>query len=194
VIDWPDNSNPREETMVQTTKVLTTLATLLMLTTFAQLACAQPTPTTIAFPMIGVGFNQFLQLNVITFPPNPCAITVGVLGPEGEVIVAFEEGSPDKPVILGNQVSFVPQRNESSFVVLDREVRREKFICLVLTAAPKKNFETVLSATKIISFISLHICAPMETLFCFIVSFCKDCGRLCPTDNVRGKRTCAAFD
>ena len=103
---------------MQTTKVLTTLAALVALSGFAELGYAQPVPTTIAFPMIGVGFNQFLQLNVISFPPNPCVITVGVLGPKGEVIVAFEEGSPDRPLIVGNQVSFVPQRKEIRPVVI----------------------------------------------------------------------------
>jgi hypothetical protein len=104
--------------MAQNMKILTTFAGLLAFNGFVELAHAQPAPTTIAFPMIGVGFKQFLQLNVITFPPNPCAITVGVFGSKGEVIVAFEDGSPDRPLIVGNQVSSFPQRKEIRPVVI----------------------------------------------------------------------------
>ena len=47
-------------------KVPTALAGLLALAACTGLAHAQPAPTsTIAFPMIGIGFNQTLQVNVV---------------------------------------------------------------------------------------------------------------------------------
>ena len=94
-------------------KVPTALAGLLALAACTGLAHAQPAPTsTIAFPMIGIGFNQTLQVNVVLHPPQPCIITVTVYSDGGEVIVAFEQGDPDKPLQLGNVVSSFPQRIE----------------------------------------------------------------------------------
>ena len=94
-------------------KLPNTLAGLLVAAGYAGFAHAQPAPTsTIAFPMIGIGFNQTLQVNVVLHPPQPCIITVTVYSDGGEVIVAFEQGDPDKPLRLGNVVSSFPQRIE----------------------------------------------------------------------------------
>jgi hypothetical protein len=62
--------------------------------------------------MIGIGFNQTLQVNVVQHPPQPCKVLVTVYSDEGEVLVAFEEGDPSKPLQLGNVVSSFPQRIE----------------------------------------------------------------------------------
>ena len=94
-------------------KVPAALTGLLALAACTDLAYAQSAPTaTIAFPMMGIGFDQKLQVNVITFPPNPCAVLVTFYSAAGEVIVAFEQGDPDKPLRLGNVVSSFPQRME----------------------------------------------------------------------------------
>ena len=83
-------------------KLPATLAGLLALA--AGFAHAQSDPTAVEFPMMGIGFDQTLQVNVITFPPNPCAVLVTVYSAADEVIVAFEQGDPDKPLRLGNLV------------------------------------------------------------------------------------------
>jgi hypothetical protein len=104
-----------EEATMQKRKVSTAVAGLLALAACTDLAHAQSAPsptTTIAFPMIGIGFNQTLQVNVITYPPNPCAVLVSVYSATGEVIVSFEEGDPGKPLQLGNVVSSFPHRME----------------------------------------------------------------------------------
>ena len=89
------------------------MAGLLVAAGYAGFAHAQPAPTsTIAFPMIGIGFNQTLQVNVVLHPPQPWIVTVTVYSDGGEVIVAFEQGDPDKPLRLGNVVSSFPQRME----------------------------------------------------------------------------------
>jgi hypothetical protein len=93
-------------------KVPAALAGLLALAACTGLARAQPAPTsTIAFPMIGIGFNQTLQV-VVLHPPQPCMVTVTVYSEGGEVIVAFEQGDPDKPLQLDNVVSSFPHRAE----------------------------------------------------------------------------------
>jgi hypothetical protein len=93
-------------------KFSTAVAGVLALAVCTGLAHAQSDPTAVEFPIIGIGFNQTLQVNVITFPPNPCAILVTVYSATGEVIIAFEEGDPDKPLQLGKLVSSFPQRAE----------------------------------------------------------------------------------
>jgi hypothetical protein len=83
---------------------------LLALAACTGLAHAQSDPTAVEFPMIGIGFDQTLQVNV--FPSGPCRVTVTVYSATGEVIIAFEEGNPDKPLQLGKLVSSFPQRAE----------------------------------------------------------------------------------
>jgi len=50
-------------------------------------------------------------------------------------------------------------------------------------AAPKK-LQDEPSATKIISFISFHVYALIQTLFYLTLTRCKERGRLYPTDNL----------
>jgi hypothetical protein len=68
--------------MVQKTKVLTTCATLLVLNGFIGVAHGQVAPSnTIEFPMVGIGFGQTFQLDVITF--NPCGLQLAILDSNG---------------------------------------------------------------------------------------------------------------
>jgi hypothetical protein len=99
------HANRTEGNMPQR-KILKTLGGLLVFAACADFVYAQSAPGgTIAFPMVGIGFGQTLQVNVIGHPPNPCTPTIFVYGQGGEVIVAFEEGDPDKPLLLGSTVS-----------------------------------------------------------------------------------------
>ena len=91
-------------------RVPATLTGLLALAACTDFAHAQSDPTAVEFPMIGIGFDQTLQVNV--FPSGPCRVTVTVYSATGEVIIAFEEGDPDKPLQLGNVVSAFPHRVE----------------------------------------------------------------------------------
>jgi hypothetical protein len=72
--------------MEQKTRTLTTLATLLIVNGFIELAHAQSPPSsTIQFPMIGVAVNQTLRLNVISF--NPCTLQLAILDSDGTTVV-----------------------------------------------------------------------------------------------------------
>ena len=81
--------------MEQKRKLPTALAGLLAFAACTSFAHAQSDPTAVEFPMIGIGFNQTLQVNVVLHPPQPCMVTVTVYSAGGEVIVAFEQGDPD---------------------------------------------------------------------------------------------------
>jgi hypothetical protein len=93
-------------------RVPATLAGLFALAACTGFAHAQSDPTAVEFPMIGIGFDQTLQVNVLQHPPQPCMVLVTVYSDEGEVLVAFEQGDPDKPLQFGKVVSFFPQRME----------------------------------------------------------------------------------
>jgi hypothetical protein len=93
-------------------RVPATLTGLLALAACTDFAHAQSDPTAVEFPMIGIGFDQTVQVNVLQHPPQPCKVLVTVYTDEGEVLVAFEQGDPDKPLQFGKVVSFFPQRIE----------------------------------------------------------------------------------
>jgi hypothetical protein len=61
-------------------KILTTLAGLAMFS--AGFAHAQSDPTAVEFPMIGVGFNQTFQINVVSF--SQCEVQLAILDSNGE--------------------------------------------------------------------------------------------------------------
>ena len=78
--------------MVETTKVLTTLATLLALNSFIEPAHAQSAPSsTIEFPMVGIGFGQTYQLNIISF--NPCGLQLTIFDSMGTTVKQFVPGN-----------------------------------------------------------------------------------------------------
>ena len=93
-------------------KTVTTLVGLLMFAAWGGLARAQSDPTAVEFPMIGIGFDQTLQVNLVNHQPNPCTPTIIVYGQNGEVLVTFEQGDPDRPLQLGHLVSSFPKRVE----------------------------------------------------------------------------------
>jgi hypothetical protein len=93
-------------------KIVTTLVGLLMFAAWGGLAHAQSDPTAVEFPMIGIGFDQTLQVNVVIHPPQPCTPTIIVYGQDGGVLVTFVQGDPDKPLLLRHLVSSFPKRVE----------------------------------------------------------------------------------
>jgi hypothetical protein len=109
-VEASPESELHEEATMQKRKLSTAVAGLLALAACTGLAHGQSDPTAVEFPMIGIGFDQTLQVNV--FPSGPCRVTVTVYSATGEVIIAFEEGDPDKPLQLGKLVSSFPQRAE----------------------------------------------------------------------------------
>ena len=56
---------------MQKRKLSTAVAGLLALAACTGLAHGQSDPTAVEFPMIGIGFNQTLQVNVVQHPPQP---------------------------------------------------------------------------------------------------------------------------
>jgi hypothetical protein len=110
--------------MAQKMKILTALAGLVVLNGFTGFAYAQSTApsSAIEFPMIGMGFNQTFQLNVIVFPNGPCKITLAILDSAGATIASqtSEGGSGNTTYTalpVTNQVSAFPQRKQVHGVV-----------------------------------------------------------------------------
>jgi hypothetical protein len=95
---------------------LTTLAGLIALNGFIGSAHAQSDPTAVEFPMVGIGFNQTYQLNVVAF--NPCAIQITILDSAGTPVKQFRPGNPTfGSITFGHGVSAFPQRKELHGVV-----------------------------------------------------------------------------
>lgn len=103
--------------MVQKSKTLTTLATLLALSGFTEPAHAQSAPSsTIEFPMVGIGFGQTFQLNVVSF--NPCDLQLAVLDSDGTTVKVFRPGRPTfGDITFANAVSRFPRRKQLHGVV-----------------------------------------------------------------------------
>jgi hypothetical protein len=82
--------------MRQKMKILTTTVGLLTLNGFTGLAHAQlaPPTSTIAFPMVGIGFNQTLQLNVISLPSGPCRMQLAIFDSNGATVASGSVGPP----------------------------------------------------------------------------------------------------
>ena len=74
-------------------KILATLAGLVAFNGFTGLARAQSDPTAVEFPMIGVGFNQTFQLNVVSV--NSCQVQFAILDSNGVTLVTGSGGGPD---------------------------------------------------------------------------------------------------
>jgi hypothetical protein len=101
-------------------KILTALAGVVAFNGFMGLAHAQSDPTAVEFPMIGVGFNQTLQLNVISLPNSPCAMQLAIFDSNGATVASGSVPPPETLTITygkikfdyKNQVSGFPQRKE----------------------------------------------------------------------------------
>jgi hypothetical protein len=81
------------------------------------LAHAQAPPTTIAFPMVGIGFGQTFRLNVISF--NPCLLDLTIYDRNGVALVNGSFPPQSFKITFGtvkqnyvNQVSSFPNRAE----------------------------------------------------------------------------------
>jgi hypothetical protein len=75
---------------------------------FAGLAhAAPPLPFTLPFPMMGIGFNQTLQLNVVAWPGASCDITFAIFDRNGTTVTSGKLAPPATGVAYANlQVAY----------------------------------------------------------------------------------------
>jgi hypothetical protein len=74
---------------------------------FTGLAHAQSDPTAVEFPMIGVGFNQTFQLNVVSF--NPCLVQLAILDANGMTLGVQSGGGSDQIGRVKVRFPFFPE-------------------------------------------------------------------------------------
>jgi hypothetical protein len=101
--------------MEQNRRVPTTLAGLLALAACTGFAHAQSDPTAVEFPMIGVGFNQTFQLNVVSV--NPCEVQLAILDGNGTTLRKLIGRLRFQSISITNQVSAFPLRKELHAIV-----------------------------------------------------------------------------
>jgi hypothetical protein len=101
--------------MEQKRKVPTALAGLLAFAACTGFAHAQSDPTAVEFPMIGVGFNQTFQLNVVSV--NPCEVQLAILDSNGTTLRKLIGRLRFQSISITNQVSAFPLRKELQAIV-----------------------------------------------------------------------------
>lgn len=116
-------------------KILTTLGGLLAFTAFTGLAHAQSDPTAVEFPMIGIGFEQTLQLNVISLPGSPCAQQLVIFDSNGATVASGSFPPPETLSITYNSIKF-DYKNQVSGFPRRKEFRPEVILTPAAGVAP----------------------------------------------------------
>jgi hypothetical protein len=115
--------------------ILTTLVSLVVFNGFTGLAHAQSDPTAVEFPMIGIGFDQTLQLNVISLPSSPCAMQLAIFDSNGATVATVSVPPPETLKITYNSINF-DYKNQVSRFPQRKEFRPEVILTPPAGVAP----------------------------------------------------------
>jgi hypothetical protein len=108
----------KQHTLTSTLRVFTTLAFVALITANVTLAQAPPATGPTVFPMVGITGAQTLRLNLVAYPPDPCAtVQLGFQNRNGVAVgpsqtVSLQQGQSVSLVLNGSTLVGTDQRVE----------------------------------------------------------------------------------